>query len=552
MRRHTHLALALLVILALHGCASTAPDPAETAAEPFFEILAINDVYRIEGVDDRQRGGMARLRTLRAQLEAENPNLLFLHAGDFLAPSLASRVFQGEQMVDAMNRLDGDPQAFDERFFVTFGNHEFDLKDAATLDRRIAESQFRWLGTNLWIDEHQGVPLLASENRIGTALIDIGGMRVGLFSLTDESAQPSYILDFYDRNDTALSASTKLRAAGAEVVIALTHLAADEDRQLYWDLGDNGPDLIIGGHDHHRMAIKVGDRWILKADADARTAVHAKVFPQSDGPPRVESRFLALGPEQPEPDPDVETAVADWNRRVDEAYCQDRLGMEPGCLDQVVGNTRVVLTAEELSIRRFETNLGNWIADRMIDHFRPAAPEGFPLVAFVNSGSLRLNQDLPANRPILRRHIEELFAYPAEMRLLRIDGKTLKEVASRGVESWTGNGWWLQISGFAYVHEPENEKASHLTLLPPDGPARPIEDDETLYAVTVDYLVNDQIGDQDGYVMLLPRSVASTGVDLHDYVLYALAKAGSEGIAPEIEGRICNTEKPGPCLAITP
>ena len=41
-------------------------------------------------------------------------------------PRSKSRVFKGEQMIDAMNNLDGDPKKFDARMFVAFGNHEFD------------------------------------------------------------------------------------------------------------------------------------------------------------------------------------------------------------------------------------------------------------------------------------------------------------------------------------------------------------------------------------------------------------------------------------------
>ena len=55
------------------------------------------------------------------------------------------------------------------------------------------------------------------------------------------------------------------------MVVAVTHLNCGDDRHLLATLGGAGPDLIIGGHDHEHMAIQVGGRWVLKADADART-----------------------------------------------------------------------------------------------------------------------------------------------------------------------------------------------------------------------------------------------------------------------------------------
>ena len=146
-----HPAARPVAVPAASECSALEPSSGE-AAERSFAILAINDVYRIEGVDGGTRGGLDRLRTLRAELEQRYPDLLLLHAGDFLYPSFPSRMFRGAQMVDVMNRLDGDAAAFDERMFVTFGNHEFDkgaMKDADALDRRIEESAFYWLGSNL-------------------------------------------------------------------------------------------------------------------------------------------------------------------------------------------------------------------------------------------------------------------------------------------------------------------------------------------------------------------------------------------------------------------
>ncbi|HSJ76442.1 MAG TPA: metallophosphoesterase, partial [Gemmatimonadales bacterium] len=145
---------ALAGLLLLAGCALSGGrtgHPETSARERTAVLLAINDVYRIEGVENGNAGGLARVRALRAELEREHPDLLFLHAGDFLFPSFASRMLEGEQMVAVLNALDGDPAAFDERMLVTFGNHELDkgkTKHAAMLDRRIEESQFRWLDGN--------------------------------------------------------------------------------------------------------------------------------------------------------------------------------------------------------------------------------------------------------------------------------------------------------------------------------------------------------------------------------------------------------------------
>ncbi len=556
---------ALAAALALAGCSLLAPPvPEPEAAVPparGVTILAINDVYRIEGLGAvtagaGERGGLARVRALRRELAAAGRPVLLLHAGDLLFPSLLSRRYGGEQMIDVLNLLDGDSGGFDDAMFVTFGNHEFDrggAAGAALLDRRIEESQFRWVVSNVWFDDDGRAPLVAAPNLAATATIALGGVKVGLFGLTTESARPDYVIGFHDREETARDAVALLRAGGAELVVALTHLDLDQDLALLAALGDAGPDLVIGGHDHQRVARRgAGGRWVLKADADAASAVVVEIATRPEGGFEIAPRAVELGPGGPAPDPEVAARAAGWLERYDREQCAAD-GLHAGCLAQALGRTRVPLVGEETAIRRFETNLGDWIADRLREHFAAAveaADPGAPLVAFVNAGTLRLNQDLPAGY-VLRRHVDELFAYPAPPRLLRLDGATLERVAARAVEAWSAAGHWLQISGFAFVHDPDAGTVADVTLLTPDGP-RPLGDRDRLYAATLDYLVNPAAGDQDGYTMLGPAQVvSSSAADLRALVVAELARRWDEGIAPEVEGRICNTGHPGPCLAVT-
>ena len=115
----------VLLSTLLAACATTRPP--SSGAQPSTPkgrtavLLSINDVYRIEGVEEGTLGGLARLRTLRQQLEQRDPDLLVVHAGDMLFPSLLSRTFNGAQMIDILSLLDGSP-GFDSRMFAVFGN----------------------------------------------------------------------------------------------------------------------------------------------------------------------------------------------------------------------------------------------------------------------------------------------------------------------------------------------------------------------------------------------------------------------------------------------
>ena len=108
---------AVLCIIAL--VATNADAQKKQPPQTKITILQLNDVYEISPVDQGKHGGMARVATLQKQIRAVSPNTLFLIAGDFISPSVASRVFEGKQMVDALNSVGMD--------IATLGNHEFDF-----------------------------------------------------------------------------------------------------------------------------------------------------------------------------------------------------------------------------------------------------------------------------------------------------------------------------------------------------------------------------------------------------------------------------------------
>ncbi len=535
----------------LTACA-TAPPPAAAPAAGEAVLLAVNDVYRIEGVEGGAVGGLARLRVLRAELEREHPDLLLLHGGDLLFPSLLSRLYQGEQMIDVMNRLDGDAAAFDRRFFAVFGNHEFErdkLADAPLLDGRVEGSQFTWVSSNVeFAADAEGRPLVAAANLVPHTIVESGGLRIGIFGITTDVKKAAYITSFGDPVATAREQSAALRAAGAEVVVALTHLDWQQDEEILRQLGSAGPDLIVGGHDHERMAHEVAGRWVVKADADARTATVVRLRRGADGEIQVVHDFRRLSGRTPPEDPQVAAVVSEWLRRHEEQFCGGQQPPEPAdCLSQVLGRTRTHLAGEENAIRGEETSLGDWVTDTMVATLAGCGAEA----AFVNSGTLRLNQDLAAGSEITRRHLEELFGFPAPLRLIRLDGRTLDKVTQHAVEGWPGKGWWLQVSGFAFVHDTGRKAASNLTRLAPDG-ARPVAPEDQLLVATTDFLL-DPHGGQDGYTMLGPDQVvecAASGQDLKAVVRQALAAAEPQGIAPETDGRICRAPAGPDCQAV--
>ena len=197
---------------------------------------------------------MARLRTLRRELEAEGRTVLVLHAGDIFFPSVMSKFLKGEGMVDALNALDGS-EAFDPHFVATFGNHEFDDRDPAVLLARLGQSRFSWVSSNIRFRDSEAEPFASLATRFDnvhdTLVLDLGGLRVGLLGLTVDDQRRDWLEYDYaieSRNRVVRGALDRLKAEGAQVLIAVTHQEVGQDERLARDFPEL--DWIVGGHEH--------------------------------------------------------------------------------------------------------------------------------------------------------------------------------------------------------------------------------------------------------------------------------------------------------------
>jgi len=158
MRRLLSLIILITALFPLPVMADALP----ASVDKQVPVLLINDVYRLDNLPG--------VRVLRQQLEEQYGDVLLLHAGDFLFPSLLSRKYRGEQMIDVLNQLDGDPDADDPLMFIAIGNHEFEkhrLKFAAMVKSRMDESQFDWVSSNIsYKKDEAGKPMVYSSHLV--------------------------------------------------------------------------------------------------------------------------------------------------------------------------------------------------------------------------------------------------------------------------------------------------------------------------------------------------------------------------------------------------
>lgn len=519
------------------------------AAADGFTILQINDAYKIEGLEAGRSGGLARLRALRRAIELEEGRpVLVLHGGDLLFPSVMSKFLDGEAMIAVLNLLDGDP-GFDRRLFVTFGNHEFDHRDLALLEARLAQSRFTWLSANLALarpGDEAIVPFAASlPNVAAEALFEIGGVRVGIFGLTmPGEPRPWLVPDLLaERIEKARAAARRLRDDGAEWVVALTHQEMAEDAELAAAVPEI--DRVVGGHEHVALERRVGETWITKADADVRSIVRIDVDREADGL-RSRHEFVAAD-EALEPDAEMLGEVARWLTRLDEAV-RARRGRR---LLDIVATTEHALEGVEPAIRGRETALGNFLADVLRARLRTD-------VGLLNGGAVRVNDDIPAGGALRVYELEGIFSYDNRPVASEISGAELLELLRVSVAGASqAQGRFLQVSGLRFRYHVAVGDDEQVSVEPDavevlsrdDGRWRRLELERRYSVATLDYLWAN--GCREGYRLLAdgcggksPPLLPRPEISWRGITEEAIAALPGRQITTRIEGRIERLEEP--------
>lgn len=542
----TRLFLIILIAIVSFGCQHATKKPPTVAhqdkqAATKLAIISINDVYRIAGINNGDTGGLARVRALRKQIEANYEHVLFLHAGDFLHPSFISKQDNGLAMIQTMNMLDGAANQFDSNMLVTWGNHEFDksrLKHVPLMNDLLAQSEFTWLDSNItWASNNQQ-PTIQADNMKSHQILQFGEVTVGVFSFTTDIAHPEYVAEFADYQQTAKKYVPMLREQGADFIIGLTHHWLQDDLAMMALPKAYRPDIIFGGHEHYVQTEQVNGNWVLKADADAASAIVAEVsFSTQDA--HVFPQVIQLDKDFPQ-DADTLALVQQFDHNIDQQYCQKQ-GLTNDCLTKVLGFTKNRLVAEETEIRRFETNLGNTLADAVLAEFKSCDVD----IVMLNSGSIRLNQNIPAGSNITIKHLEEMFPYPSDLRLIEFEASLLPTILAHAISSWTANGHWLQIAGFAFIHNPETQSVEHIHLKGHNELAGKTKMGELKIRAVVPYYLISNDTDHDGYSMIneaMQVDCQASGAGVKE-LFTALLKSTPEGLNSYRDYRICNTSK---------
>ncbi|HEY0404904.1 MAG TPA: 5'-nucleotidase C-terminal domain-containing protein [Pyrinomonadaceae bacterium] len=503
--RRVALGLAFALCVALSVAAQTTPERTVR-----LTLLQVNDVYQFLPVDRGAKGGLARLLTLRKRLMAESPNTLFLLGGDTISPSVESNTYKGRQMIDAWNAVGLD--------YSVFGNHEFDF-GPEVLRERINESHFTWLGANV-IDKKTGKPFGGTPPFV---IREFEGVKVGLFGLvlpeTKQTSRPGPDVDFEDVCATARRIVPQMRAEGAQIIIAMTHLTMREDKAVAQCAAI---DVIIGGHEHTLLESLSGHTPIFKMTSDARQMgrINLNIKASSGELESMDWEVIPVTSDIP-PDPSFVAVTEKYKAVLAE-------------LGERVGHTDVELDARTAANRTRETNIGDFVADA----FRQTTGAD---VALLNGGSIRADA-LISPGELTKRDVLSILPFPNPVVKLEVSGATLRAALEHGVSRSAEDaepGRFPQVSGLRFTFDATRPAGARVIEATVNG--QPLDDRKTYTLATSSFLAIDG---GDGYNMFRgARFVIKP--EQAEKAPEALRKAiaAVKSIAPRVEGRITRKDE---------
>ncbi len=356
-----------------------------------FTFLQLNDVYEIKSFSGGKYGGMDRVETLHQQLLQENPNTLMFMAGDFLSPSLLSTIkvagerISGQHIIEVMNAMKFD--------LVGFGNHEFDLKEPL-LQKRLNESSFNWNSTNALHrvgENREKVEAFYSQkdtviNKIPRTFTfnlkdkDGTSIKIGFISPCIDSNPKEYV-DYGDLYEDSKNAFTVLKPS-VDIVFGLTHLDLSQDKMIAEMLPEIP--LLMGGHEHTNMYVKVGNSYIAKADANAKTVyVHRITYNTKTKKTKIVSELVEIN-ESIARNEKISKIIEKWN-----VFLDDKLKEILPKPNEVIYHAEIPLDGRDAPSRSVQTNLGQIITRAMYYAFNDEID-----CAIVNGGSIRIDDEL--------------------------------------------------------------------------------------------------------------------------------------------------------------
>ncbi len=496
--------LAAACIASVTGCR-----PVISEGPAHLTILHTNDTHaHLDNVPFRC--------TLTTRLRNENARSdeLLLDAGDVFAGTPYFSLYKGQADLWYMEYLKYDA--------MCLGNHEFD-KGNDVLEDFVKNTSFPVLCANF---DFSKAGALGSQVQ-PWVIIERGRHKYGVFGLTTEEtaeiAKPGPEIVINDHLTWAKKAVEYFQSKGVNKIIALTHIGWDEDVKLAGQV--EGIDIIVGGHSH-----TVPDVYPLVVNkfSAPTVIVQAGCFNRYLGCFSVD--FDSNGVIVSKPSGQL---IAIDNTIPPDKTAADKLAGYQApisvLMNKAAGSTQVALDGEGEHVRTSETNLGNLVADAVLDRGRYINA----VIALVNGGGIR--SSLPVG-DISIGQVYEVLPFDNYLVSADINGKQLLGALENGVSRVEGvQGRFLQVAGMRFKWDGNALPGKRIISADVNtlNGYKPIEADKVYRVVTSDYVASGGDGFTD---IKAAANQINLAIPLTDVVSEYLNQHSP--VNPQVEGRI--------------
>lgn len=480
-------------------------------------VLHTNDVHG-HMVEDDHNGviGDALLSGIVNDMRSKGTTLVF-DSGDSFQGLPISNSSKGEDMAAVMNAVGFDA--------MTVGNHEFDF-GLDQLRRLSKQINFPIITSNVYVN---GVRLFQPSTIVdktpgidGDEVVVIGvttpetatkthPRNLPGVSFTDPITEVKAVVDQVESNARAEGKDFK-------TYIVLAHLGIDTTTPVEWRgstlaeaLSNYAPlkgkrVLVLDGHSHTLHTATYGDNVTYNQTGSYLNNVGRIVY-NSD---RVLSHGVITHDEAKknyQVNPTVKAMIDD---------IQAKYKAESSKV--VIDNSPVKLSGDRMDVRVRETNLGNAVADALLDYGQTAFTHKSNL-AVTNGGGLR--ETIAKDKPITKGDIIAVLPFGNSVAQIQVTGQNIYDMfvkllgsilqvdeSGKNVFDENGqpllepSGGFLQVAGGRVYYDttlPTEKRILSIDILDPEtGVYKPLNTTETYYLVTNDFLA----AGGDGFTML--------------------------------------------------
>lgn len=414
-----------------------------------INILSFND-YHGQVLEGKKEPGIAKFARVIKDFKDKNKNTIVVAAGDLYQGSAISNLNEGAPINEMINNLQVVASAV--------GNHEFDW-GIDKIEKWSKEGNFEWLASNIY-DKNTLKPVTFAKPY---KMIEVDGVKIGLIGIatpeTTYKTKATYIkdLEFRDPIESAREWAEKLKSGEleegkADIVIALTHLGAFQDKDSKIITGEAADlakassyvDAVIAAHTHQTVAGKVGQIPVVSAYYNGRA--YGRLEIKYD----LNTKIVEIIPYAV----DLISSLSELKEDEEvKAIAEKYEKLSGPKLNEVLAVTDKDLVHDKLS---GPSILGEWICEVM-------AKATESKIAITNGGGIRTSFN---KGNITMGNLYEVMPFDNTLFTMELTGADIKNVIENGI----GNNkiGWVQVSGLNVKYDlarPFKDRITEIKLI---------------------------------------------------------------------------------------